>query len=380
MYPVPMSRLTIHSLLVGCFNWLPVKKKKILFLCYYGSQYGCNPKYLSEYIVQNHPEWDVVWGFTQPARHQIKGVRKVRYMSWRFFYEICTCRVFVTNYRMPTFYRRRKEQLYIQTWHSSLRLKAIENDAKDSVPKHYMEMARHDSQQISALLSGCQKSTDIFKQALGFDGLIAPTGTPRIDILLKDDSIQKTFLKQQLGLHKSCHVVLYAPTFRENHRLEAYNLDLEVLNKCLHIKWGGEWKVLLRLHPHLLNVSLEGRFKSAIDVTAYDDIQELLCVSDIVISDYSGLVFDFAYTRRPCFLFVPDLEDYQKKERQLYFQLDELPFPQIHGNDQLYDVINQFDEQKYHTDIDFFLKQIGSFETGHACESVYKLILSQLAL
>ena len=375
-----MNKQPIYRLLVTVFNILPMKKNKIFFLGYYGSQYGCNPKYLSEYIVQHHPEWDVVWGFTQPKRHELPNIRKVRYLSFRFFYELCTSQVLVTNYRMPSYFWRRSGQFYIQTWHSSLRLKAIEADAINTIPAHYIKMAKHDSQQINILLSGCHKSTEIFKQAFWYDGFIAPTGTPRIDVLMHPDENRNRRIKHSLGLKDGDQIVLYAPTFREDHGHDAYNLDVETLCNCLHCRWGGTWKVLLRLHPHLLNTSLDGMLKSCLNVTEYDDIQELLCISDVVVSDYSGLIFDYVFTYRPCFLYVPDLTHYLKTERQLYFNIDELPFPQIQGNDELDSVITQFDEQKYHKDVDAFLQKMGTFETGHACEKVYKHITEYLSL
>ena len=374
-----MDKVTIYSLLAYIFNYLPMKKSKIFFLGYYGCQYGCNPKYLSEYIVRNHPEWDVVWGFTQPEKYEIVGVRKVRYLSLRFFYELCTSGVFVTNYRMPKFYRRRTRQTYIQTWHSSLRLKTIEADALDTAPAHYIEMAKNDSRQISMLLSGCQKSTDIFRQAFWYDGAIVPTGTPRIDVLMQNNGQLKTKVRQRLGIDDESHVVLYAPTFRENHRLDAYNLDIGLLCQSLKSRWGGSWKVLLRLHPHLMNIPLEGTLLSCQDVTAYDDPQELLLISDVLVTDYSGLMFDFAITRRPCFLYVPDLTTYLNKERRLYFQLEELPFPQIASNQEIDSTVGQFDNQQYLQDIDTFLKKTGTFETGNACEEVYRCISEHLS-
>lgn len=362
------------KILIHLIRFIPVRKRKILFIGYYGSQYGCSPKYLSEYIVRKHPEWDVVWAFTQPERHVIEGIRKVRYMSLRFFYELCTSQVLVTNYRMPMFYHRRKGQLYIQTWHSSMRLKAIEADAVNSIPAQYVEMAKHDSQQISVLLSGSQKSMDIFKQAFWYDGTIASTGTPRMDVLMRNDETLRREIKQRLGIGNEEHIVLYAPTFRENHSLEAYDLDLHQLCQSLADRWGGTWKALVRLHPHLQNIPFEGSLSSCLNVTTYNDPQELLLVSDLLVTDYSGLMFDFAVTRRPCFLYVPDLDVYLAKERRLYFSLDELPFPRINSNIQIDAAIHLFDEKQYQQETDRFLKQTGTFETGHACENVYRLI------
>ena len=376
-----MKGLFPVRILSFCFRFLPVGRRKILFLSYYGNMYGCNPKYISDYIVSNHPEWNVVWAFTEPGKYYGMPFRTVRYMSFRFFYELCTSRVFVTNFRMPEFYRRRKGQLYIQTWHSSMRLKAIEADAGDTVPDNYLRMARHDSEQISFLLSGCAKSSEIFRRAFWYDGEIVPTGTPRIDMLLSDDQDMRKYIKAKLGLDRQIHVVMYAPTFRESKNLDVYDLDLNGLCYSLRDKWGGNWCVLLRLHPHLCNrsSSIIKKNSQVLDVTKYEDVQELLAISDVVVSDYSSLVFDFAFTSRPCFLYVPDLKEYLEKERKLYFRIEDLPYPIIHDNSELTDVIYSFNEEDYKNGIRSLLKEVGTYETGHACEKVYEAMMNHLS-
>ena len=100
-------RSFFYDIITVFLHLLPIQKNKIFFLGYYGAQYGCNPKYLSDYIVENCKDWDVVWGFTMPENHNIAGVRKVKYLSVRYFYELYTSKVFVTNYRMPEYYRKR---------------------------------------------------------------------------------------------------------------------------------------------------------------------------------------------------------------------------------------------------------------------------------
>ncbi len=85
--------------------------------------------------------------------------------------------------------------------------------------------------------------------------------------------------------------------------------------------------MLIKLHPHLISQSSRLNYEdNVINVSAYDDTQELLSISDVLITDYSSLMFDFSITQRPCFLYVPDAEDYVSNERELYFDLEKLPF------------------------------------------------------
>lgn len=365
----------IHTFFYFLFLGFPIQRK-ILFLSYYGSQYGCNPKYLSEYIVKNRPEWNVVWAFTNPKEYDIEGVKKVRYLSLRYFYELCTSRVVITNYRMTEDYRKRKGQYYVMTWHSSLRLKKIEKDVEISLPEHYVQMAKADSQKIDLLLSGCKFSDEIFKRAFWYDGVMLQSGTPRCDLFYANNMEEKRDqIRQELGLGKDVNLLMYAPTFRKGNDLSCYNLNFERLMRVIEEKRNGKWKVLVRLHPHLLNHTkdvLNG--DDIIDVTSYDDIQELLLIADVLITDYSSLMFDYAETRRPCFLYTPDLEEYQRDDRSLYFDIKELPFPVSVTQDDLENKIGSMNQKVYSESISNFLNKVGSYEDGNASKRVTEYI------
>lgn len=365
-------------LIIKIFNLLPIKNNKIFLESYYGSQYGCNPKYISEYIVNNYSKgkFDVVWSFTNlDGKESIKGVRKVKTMSLKYFYELCTSKIIITNYRTTDMFIKRKNQYYIQTWHSSLRLKKIEKDAKETLKPEYIEMAKRDSKKLDLLLSGCRYSTKIFRDAFWYDGKILECGTPRNDLFFMEGEENKKYIKEKLGIAPDKKVILYAPTFRKDNKLDVYNIDYDKVTMALKNKFGGEWVFIIRLHPHLVNRSKEIiKGQDIIDATKYDDIQELLSISDVLISDYSSLMFDFAPTKRPCFLYVPDLYEYTKNDRGLYFDIEELPFINIFNNDEFKLAIENFDKKQYDKKIDEFSYKIGSFEDGKACERMMKCI------
>jgi CDP-glycerol glycerophosphotransferase len=369
--------LAIRMCLVQLFNLLPIKNNKIFLFSYYGSQYGCNPKYISEYLIHHYPKdrFELVWALDDTSKN-IDGVKKVKVFSLRYFFELSTSKVIITNYRTINLYKKRKNQFYIQTWHSSLRLKQIEKDAEDSLPENYIKMAKKDSKKIDLLLSGCELSTAIFKRSFWYDGEIFEKGTPRNDLLFHDNSILRSKVLSSLHLPLDSKVVLYAPTFRKNNSLDVYNLDYSSILEKLTGRFGGNWIFLVKFHPHLIsNVrKIAGKTPLVIDVTTYDDIQELLSISDVLISDYSSLIFDYSITRRPCFLYVPDLLEYTSRDRSLYFDLTELPFRCSTSNQRLLGEIEQFDANDYERNINTFLTNIGSFEEGNACEALTKRI------
>jgi CDP-glycerol glycerophosphotransferase len=366
----------ISLAIIYFFNCFPLKKNKVFLFSYYGSQYGCNPKYISDYILEHYPgDFDVVWAFNslKTKEKHPKGFRKVKTMSIKYFYELCTSKIVITNFRTTDLYVKRKDQYYIQTWHSSLRLKQIERDAEKSLPSTYVQMAKKDSKKCDLLLSGCKYSTIIFKKSFWYDGEIFEHGTPRNDVLFQNNRLKRNNILTKLNLAPDTKIVLYAPTFRKNNSLEVYDLGYDQIGEKLKSKFGGEWKILVKLHPHLISKSNELTCgEKTLDVTSYDDIQELLLIADVLITDYSSLMFDYSITGRPCFLYVPDAKEYVSQDRKLYFELDKLPFISATSNTDLLERIDDYNEQDYKRNLKEFLKNIGSYEEGKACELLVK--------
>lgn len=370
-----MKRLFFYRI----FKLFPIRKNKILFISHLGKSYGCNPKYICEYLLRFHQkEFDLHWAF-DPYNCDIKDIPKqislVNIYSLKFLFDILTCRVLISNTRIPNWFNfeKRKGQQYIQTWHSSLRLKKIEGDAH--LDETYEELAKFDSSKISAIVSGCRFSSNIYRRAFWYDGPILEIGTPRVDYLLQQQNVNRQKLLEKVGLKTNEHYILYAPTFRQSNSLAAYNIDYQRLANNLHLKFGGDWKILCRLHPNLYGkVSFKNLDDLCIDMTTYGDIQELLVVADILITDFSSSMFDMAYLKKPCILYVSDLQEYLQNERELYFNLNELPFPLTEDNDQLSQCLTQFNKQKYLTTVDSFLSKIGNYEKGNASEKIYQFI------
>jgi len=368
----------LSLIIIYIFNCFPIKRNKIFLFSYYGSQYGCNPKYITDYILKHYPKnrFDVVWAFNNPKSIDYPvGFRKVKTMTLNYFYELCTSKVIITNFRTTELFVKRKNQYYVQTWHSSLRLKQIERDAENSLPSDYVKMAKKDSLKCDLLLSGCKYSTNIFKKSFWYNGEIFEHGTPRNDVLFQSDFEKRKEVFEDLNIPYKSKIVLYAPTFRTNNDLDVYNLDYSKLSEKLSSKFGGDWIVLVKLHPHLMFKSNQLIYgKNVIDVTPYNDTQELMLIANILISDYSSLMFDFSITQRPCYLYVPDAKKYISYDRNLYFDLEELPFISAISNSDLFEKIDKFNYEKYKKNLTEFLNAVGSFEEGKACEYLVKRI------
>lgn len=358
------------------FSLFPIKRNQLLFIDYYGAKYGDSPAYLSESIISSHPDWEIIWVFNQPNDFNIRCTQKVRYMTLKFFYHLATSKVLITNYRMPEFFKKRKGQHYIQTWHSSLRLKKIEKDAENSLTPEYLRMAQNDSKKIDLILSGCSFSSNTYRHSFWYNGEILECGTPRIDRLINCSQEFKLHVRKSLKINTNEKVVLYCPTFRQHEEDKIYYLDpIKFYNSLKEISPSTSWRLLVRYHPHELGTHPNFKGETGIsDVTDYCDIQSLIAISDMMVTDYSGVMFDYAYTFKPCFLYVPDLEVYMKKERELYFDIMTLPFTICSNYKELINQINNLNEKIYKEDIEKFIQSIGSFEKGNACERITERI------
>lgn len=372
--------MSLRDILVKICRLLPVKQNKVVMVSHLGKNYSCNPKYLCEYLLAHHKEQLELIYLYDPSNCSPdvipQGVIPVSIYSKRFAYEMATCGCFISNTRVPEWFNfnPRKGQEYIQTWHSSLRLKMIEGDA--NLGEKYEAVAKADSSKISAIVSGCRFSSETFHRAFWYDGELLEYGTPRIDYLLNLSNSEKQTIFSKAGLSPDVHYVLYAPTFRKGGDLSPYSIDYDKFAESLCNRFGGEWKILFRLHPNLKDkVKVNELGSSCIDMTNYSDIQELIVLSDVLVTDYSSCMFDMAFMNKLCILYASDLEHYLANERNLYFDIRKLPFPLATNNMELADVVACYSEDSYRQRLTSFMQTIGSFEDGKACERIANYIL-----
>jgi CDP-glycerol glycerophosphotransferase len=189
-------------------------------------------------------------------------------------------------------------------------------------------------------------------------------------------------VKKYFNIPLKNKIILYAPTFRDSIELtgkmdfSVYGIDFERLKMAVERKFGGEWSVIVKWHPFLANYAqseVGAKGIDCIDATQYNDMQELIIASDIVISDYSSCIFDAALRNIPCFTFATDFEEY-KEERGVYYEMEELPFPYAKNNDELESNVMNFDEKTYLDKWESFKNRMGLKETGHAAMDIAKKI------
>lgn len=352
------------------------KRNKIVFVNFLGRGYGDSPKYIAEEIMRQSLPYDLVWLVYDMNDIFPNGIRKVKFYSLKSRFELSTARVIISNTKSRLPYSKKRTQYYIQTWHGGFGVKYIEKDIEQFLPDDYVRDSKYDSSITDLILSGSDFQTQVIKDSFWYDGEIFMKGIPRNDIFFNYTQETISKLKKLYGFEEDVKIVIYAPTFRKNGNVDVYQLNAHKLLQTLRKKTGDVWKLIIRLHPSVAGKS--GIFhydNDVIDGSSYADSQELLVLSDLLITDFSSMMMDFAIMRKPVLLFILDLEDYIEDAggvRPIFYNL---PFSMAHSNEELNEIIREFDMNDYHNLLDGFMhKYFRSYDDGHASEYVVERI------
>lgn len=369
-YPI---RYYICRILLTLFFIFPIKNKRVYFKSYFGKYYNDNPKAISSALKLYNSDVEIVWSMKNPKELNEENIIVTKTNTLKDLYYIATSRVWVDNCRKGAWVKKRKKQYYIQTWHAGITMKYVEADAAAKLPKEYRFNAINDGKMSDLMISNSSWCTQLYKRAFWFSGDIAEIGTPRIDRLINYSEEKAFETKRKMGIPDDSHVVLYAPTFRNNGGFEIYNsLDMKAICDLLSNMYGDDWLPLIRLHPNLKN-SDGFDTKGAMNVTDYGDVYELIGISDIFITDYSSTMFEAAYCGKKTILYVPDIEQYTS-EREQYFKFENLPFPLAENMEEMSKALQDAFNSEYLTKVEHFFKSIDVREDGHASEKAAKII------
>lgn len=367
-----------HELALFMRKFLSQKSKiqnnKIMFMTFQ-NDYACNPKYIAEEIIRQNLPFDLVWVVKNEKKvkeHFPNNIRLVKRNSYNFYKEAMTAKVWIDN-AINFFYEevpKRKSQILINTWHGSMGLKRVGKD--DNKNKKWVRMAERCDIDTDYCVSDSEFESEVYRETYWPTVEILNYGHPRNDIFIKTEKDFQQSVKEKVckyfEIKTTCKIALYAPTFRDAHNVDCYDLDYDMLHDSLIKRFGGEWVILVRHHFKLQNSkSATESIKNAnvLRATDYDDMQELMLVADIGITDYSSWICDFVLTGKPGFIFATDLEEYNN-ERGLYYPLEETPFPIAKNNERMEENILNFDDNKYEKMRLDFLEKRGCWENGDA--------------
>ena len=355
-----------------------VEDNKIMFITFQGS-YTCNPKAIVDYILEHKLPYKVVWairGFnTRDLSEFPEGIKLVKRSSYEFYKEVVTSKIIVDNSTNYIYSRakKRKNQIVIQPWHGSMGFKKLEPASFQD--KDWLDRALKLDTLNDYVLVNSTFEEDVFRNSLWKTTEFLKVGHPRNDIFFDKKKVDyyTKVIKEKYNLSKDTKIALYAPTFRELSSVNSYNVDYDKLYEALVKRFGGKWVIFVRFHFRMKHYSKLKANEHVINVSDYPDMQELICASDIGITDYSSWLCDFVLTKRPGFLFTMDIKNYLD-ERGLCYPLESTPFKVCPDNDVLYNSIINFDNEKYLKDVNKYLKKLGCYEDGNACKKTMDLI------
>ena len=296
----------------------------VLFASWQG-RHADSPRAIADELRRRDAPLRHVWVRSAGAR-DVEGAENVRPGSVACLQAFGRARYLVTNSSMPGYFRKKPATTYVQTWHGAP-LKRIAFDIERprfAGAGKYLDDLRRDVASWDYLVTPNSFSTPVFRRAFRFDGEVLETGYPRNDVLLSPerDAI-RTRTRARLGIREDQTAVLYAPTWRDSAEFPA-GLDLPGLAAQL----GDGFAVLVRAHHLVTRPASFGDAPRLTDVSGRDDPAELYLAADVLITDYSSAMFDFAVTGKPILFFTYDLDAYRDDLRGFYFDFErEAPGP-----------------------------------------------------
>ncbi len=372
-----------RALYTHIFLKKPILKNTILFESFFGKNYSDSPKYIYEYLAKKAGDnYRYVWVIDKsntviPFRH-----KKIKRFSLLYYYYLARSQYFVFNGRQPEWAVKRKNSTFLQTWHGTpLKKLVFDMDDITSASPKYKQQVYKQSRAWDYLIAPNSFCSETFRRCFMYDNKLLETGYPRNDIMYAPDREKLAAnLRKKLGIPQDKKTILYAPTWRDDefYGKGQYKFDLQLDLMLLQKQLGDQYVILLRTHYFIadsLDVSSLKGF--AYNMSKYDDITELYLISDILITDYSSVFFDYANLKRPMLFFTYDLENYRDILRGFYFDIEELvPGPLLYTTKEVADAVLRIEDvsREYRQRYDRFYHRFCEWEDGHAAEKVVKSV------
>lgn len=350
----------------------------ILFETFMAKNYSDSPKYIYEYIQKNYPgQFTCVWALNN-AKEVPFGAKVVKRFSFQYAYYLAVSKYLVFNVRQPLWYRKKEGQVFLETWHGTplKRLVFDQEEVTSASPKYKQQFYRQRAE-WDYLVSANPFSSETFRSCFMYEGKMLEYGYPRNDILYAPNKAELADqLKEKLHIPKDKKTILYAPTWRddEHYGKGEYKFTLALDLQLLKEKLSDEYVLLLRTHHYIAdNIDITGLEDFVYNVCKYDDISEIYLISDICITDYSSVFFDYANLRRPILFYTYDIEKYKNQLRGFYIDMEtEVPGPLLYTSQEVVDAILNIDaiNAQYKERYDEFYDRFCCFDDGNASKHI----------
>lgn len=314
----------------------PALEDAVFLESFYGQSASDNPLGIDRALARLHPSTTRYWSVVDGSVAIPEGGVRIIEGSHEWWRVRGSARVLIVNDWLRKRYRRRPGQRVLQTWHGTM-LKRLALDRGPGVRTRIAVL--RERARWSALLAQNPYSARILRSAYAMRGPIWEEGYPRNDELQLVGAARKTRLaavRAAVGVPDGARVVLYAPTWRDDRTEMVDYVDLTTFAGEL----GDDHVLLVRGHSRTLRYGQDLEGVRLVDVTSYPDVTDLLLLADVLVTDYSSVMFDFAGTGKPIVFFTPDLAHYSADLRGFYFDLlAEAPGAVVHEREALRDAI-----------------------------------------
>lgn len=374
--------------------------KLVVFESFQGRSYSCSPKAIYEYMIScsEFADYKYVWVFRDlPAHGNFpENTTLVEFDSREAFEAYSKAGTWIVNSRLRDFLEPREDQRYIQCWHGTP-LKKIGCDiecagnATSTVEEIHEEYTK-DAGKIHKFISPSDYTTEKLRTAFNLEAIgkadaIIQQGYPRNDALFNTSEETVLKIREYFNIPENKKVVLYCPTFRDNqHDSNGYSLEIGMDFASLREKFGEDIVILFRAHYFIADKFDFNKYDGfVVNVSDYDDINHLFLISDILVTDYSSVFFDFANLNKPMIFYLYDFQDYKANIRDFYFGTAMLPGITVHDQTKLekavYDILNDMKKggdglMRYKNAITMFNKRYNPLEDGHSAERTVKEIFN----
>ncbi len=353
---------------------LPLDPHKTVYVSFGGHAYSDNPRAVSEAMSALDGAAKPVWLFKDVHKDRPSlsaNVKKVRVNSLLSIYEMATASCWVFNHLMPSNLVKRPGQLYVQTWHGDRMFKVcLHESGKRGLP---------DAKAMDLGVIGSDQGEAFFRTGFKFSGELLRVGSPRNDALITGDPAEAARIRKAVGIKEGEKVAMFAPTMREHlghtdKKQDLSTLDFVRILDLLEQKDGCGWRMIVRAHSTVSGLTGFASDKRILDLSAYEDMRDLLMITDLYMTDYSSTAFDFPLTGKPVALYQPDIEDYRAHDRALCFEIEDSPFWAARTQAELETILGGITEERALENdreiIDFFKID----ESGEAAMRVAKWI------
>lgn len=403
----PPARKLVRDLLFRYRGWIYRRASKgvttdpnlMVFCVFSGRGYSDSPRALYEYMAvrEAYHKYHYVWVFLQPERFRwletrYPNTRVVAWASPAYQKAMAAAKYWVFNYRVSDHIWPRSDQVYLECWHGTpLKRLGYDLETNGNVMNTNREIRQKydlDAAKFRYILSPSEFTTEKFisawnLKAIGKETAIIEEGYPRNDFLLNHTQAEVEMVRKNLHITPEeigeRKVILYAPTWRDNQHDSStgYSYTLGVDFRHLQQALGEQYVILFRAHYLVASQFDFAAYTGFVyDVSDWPDINELYIVSDLLITDYSSVFFDYANLKRPILFYMYDLAAYRDEIRGFYLNLDELPGPIVETEEKLIDTIpTVLSRPVYDETYQRFHARFNHLDDGHASERVLRRLL-----